>query len=332
MTKSENFHLPENKLFAFTIIDDTDDAYFENIKPVYDILFENGLKTTKTVWVYPPRDVSQSKGDCLEKNDYLGFIKDIHSKGFEIGLHNVGSGDYKRPEIIAGLNEFNLKLGFFPHLHVNHSYNKDNIYCGNKRFSFPINYLVKTLYRQYDNFSGEDPQSEYFWGDYHKKHIRFSRNYEIDDINTFKKLPYMPFKDKAYDKYSNFWYGSTFAPNPWMFNKIITKSSIDKLEEENGICILYTHLGYYMQKGILDTGFIKMIEYIGRKKKGWFVPVSDILNILINQRKMNSKSDDYLPPAFKKRIEIHSLMTRIKYRYFVKIDDYHYKKSQSYGE
>jgi hypothetical protein len=324
-----NLIFPENKQFAFTIIDDTDDAFLSNITPIYNILYENGLKTTKTVWVYPPRDITESKGDCLQRNEYLDFIIDIYSKGFEIGLHNVGSGDYKRDEIIQGLEEFHLKLGFYPKLHVNHSYNKDNIYSGSKRFSFPLNYLVKKLYKEYDNFSGEDPLSEYFWGDYHKKYIQFARNYEIDNINTFKMLPYMPFKEKLYDQYSNFWFGSTFAPNQWMFNYIVTNENIDKLEKEGGICILYTHLGYYMQRGIIDNGFIRMIEYIGNKKNGWFVPVSNILDFL-NQRKIEKNLTEYLPNTFRKKIEFHSLMTRIKYRYFVKIDDYHFKKSDEY--
>jgi hypothetical protein len=329
MSKLKNIEFPENKHFAFTIIDDTDDAFFENIKPIYDILFKNRLKTTKTVWVYPPRDINESKGDCLYRNEYLNFIKDIHSKGFEIGLHNVGSGDYKRNEIIEGLNEFNLKLGFYPRLHVNHSYNKDNIYSGSKRFSFPFNYLVKKLYKGYDNFSGEDPQSEYFWGDYHKKHIQYTRNFDLSDINTYKILPFMPYKEKNYDEFSNFWFGSTFVPNQWMFNKIVTKKSVDKLENEGGICILYTHLGYYMQKGKIDSGFIRMIEYIGNKKNGWFVPVSNILEFL-NQRKIEMNIPEYIPYTFKKAIELHSLITRIKYRYFVKIDDYHFKKSDEY--
>ena len=32
--------LPKQKNFVFTIIDDTDDAFLENIKPIYDFLTE----------------------------------------------------------------------------------------------------------------------------------------------------------------------------------------------------------------------------------------------------------------------------------------------------
>lgn len=41
---------PEQKRFAFSILDDTDDATVENVKPVYDTLMEYGFRTTKTAW------------------------------------------------------------------------------------------------------------------------------------------------------------------------------------------------------------------------------------------------------------------------------------------
>jgi len=51
-------------------------------------------------------------------------------------------------------------------------------------------------------------------------------------------LPYMPFKEKLYDEYSNFWFGATFAPNQWMFNKIVTKRNIEKLNFNIFICFM----------------------------------------------------------------------------------------------
>ena len=119
----DNLKLPEGKKFIFTIIDDTDDAFHDKIKPIYDLLYKNGLKTTKTVWVYPVRDPKYSKGDSLSDLFYRDFILDIKNKGFEIALHNVGSGDYIRSEIIKGLDDFKKIIGNFPKLHINHSYN-----------------------------------------------------------------------------------------------------------------------------------------------------------------------------------------------------------------
>ena len=324
-----NSIFPNNKKFIFTIIDDTDDAFADNIKKVYDVLYENNIITTKTVWVYPLRDIERSKGESLQNINYKKFIIDIRNKGFEIALHNVGSGEYFRDEIISGLNDFNSTIGYFPNLHINHSYNPDNIYCGSKRFSFPFNYIVKYLYSKYDSFDGEVFGSKHFWGDYHKKYITYSRNYEIDDLNTLKLNPYMPYLDKNYSQYSNYWFSSTFTPNQWVFNRIVSEKSIDKLEYEGGVCILYTHLGYYVKDGKVNEGFSKMMKYIGRKKTGLYIPVSNVLDLLSQRNKTNNKSE-YIPTIYKKYLEFHSLKTRIKYRYINKIDDYHFKKSGDY--
>ena len=61
------------KIFRFSIIDDTDDSTYENIKPVYDFLYEKKIFITKTVWVYPPRD-KHSKGESLQSKKYLNYI------------------------------------------------------------------------------------------------------------------------------------------------------------------------------------------------------------------------------------------------------------------
>lgn len=322
----KKFYFPDGKKFIFTIIDDTDDAFLPGIGEIYNILYQNGLRTTKTVWVYPPQDAPVSKGDCLQKPEYLSFVKDLINKGFEIGLHNIGSGEFKRSQIIKGLDFFKDNLGFYPKIHINHSYNKDNIYSGSKRFTFPLNIVVKKLYSAYDNFSGDDPNSDFFWGDIHKSQIKYARNLEIDNINTIKKVPYIPYKEKRFDKYANYWFASTFASNQWLFNNIVTPQNIDKLEQEKGICILYTHLGYYTQFGVVDKGFKNMIEYIG-KKDGWYIPVSQVLDFLLKE---NGQAGKYLPFGAQKKLEFHSLKTRIKYRFFKKIDDYHFKKSNEY--
>ncbi len=326
-----NSYLKKNNKFIFTIIDDTDDAYFESIKPVYDILIKNGLRTTKTIWVEPVKDNKYSKGHCLKDKSYRNFIIDLKSKGFEIALHNVGSGDYKREKIIKGLEIYKDVLGEYPNIHINHSYNKDNIYCGPKRFSFPFNIFVKYFYSKYNNFYGEVIDSPYYWGDIHKKIINYSRNYELDDINTLKINPYMPYKDKKYEDVCNNWFSSTFAPNQWLFNHMVNKRSIDRLEQECGVCILYTHLGYFYKKEKVDIGFKKMIEYVGKKENALFMTVSETLDFL-DTHKNDNLTGNYLPKFIKFKLEFQSLLTRIKYRYFRKIDDFHFKKSNTYKE
>ncbi len=119
---------PNNKSFAFTIIDDTDNATVENIRPVYDHLLKNGIKTTKTVWVYPSRN--HFTGQCIQDLEYLAYLKHLENSGFEIQLHNVGSGNFSRDEILEGLEVFKTSFGRYPGLHINHSSNPDNLYWG----------------------------------------------------------------------------------------------------------------------------------------------------------------------------------------------------------
>jgi hypothetical protein len=45
---------PNGKRFAFTIVDDTDDATVQKVRPVYDFLLELGIRSTKTVWPFGP--------------------------------------------------------------------------------------------------------------------------------------------------------------------------------------------------------------------------------------------------------------------------------------
>lgn len=321
--------LPHGKDFAFTIIDDTDDAFLDQIKSIYDVLYGNGIITTKTVWVYPPRDTDRSKGDSLMNEQYLSFVRELIIKNYEIALHNVGSGNYKRSEIEKGIQEFKNLLGFYPVTHINHSYNKDNIYSGSKRFSFPLNYLVKLLYSKYSYFEGDNPQSDYFWGDYHKNIIKYNRNYEIDNINTYKINPYLPYKERRFEKYSNYWFSASFAPNQWMFNHLVNKKNIDRLERERGISIIFTHLGYFAPGNKIDKGFIESMEYLGKKTNGWFVPIRELLDYILSFRLEEGKND-YLPYINKMLIQLHHLKTRIKYRYIKKMDDFHFKRSSIY--
>ena len=44
---------PGGKRFAFTIMDDTDDATVQNVGPVYEALYSLGMGATKTVWPMP---------------------------------------------------------------------------------------------------------------------------------------------------------------------------------------------------------------------------------------------------------------------------------------
>ena len=77
---------PERRKFAFSIVDDTDVATVENIKPVYDLLKECGIRTTKTVWM--KRSVVRSKNffrsKTMEDPEYAEYMKLLCSQGFDL--------------------------------------------------------------------------------------------------------------------------------------------------------------------------------------------------------------------------------------------------------
>ena len=228
---------PENKDFAFTIVDDTDFATLSKIKPVYDYLFKNNIITTKTVWTFPSRD--RFTGQCLLDEEYYQFILDLKSKGFEIGIHGIGSGDFNREEIIQGMEIFKNKLGLYPDLHTNHAINPYNIYWGNSSYHSILK-LYSRIRRSKENFYGEKTGSKYFWGDFFKANIKYIRGKICDDINTLKFDPEMPFRDKN-KKFCNFWFSSSDGREVLRFNKLLSKENINKLVAEKGLCIVYTH-------------------------------------------------------------------------------------------
>jgi len=282
-----NLKWPLNKDFAFTIIDDTDNSTIQNIKPIYDFLHSKGILTTKTVWVFEPKD--KFTGQCLKHKEYLAFIKDLINKGFEIQIHNVGSGDFTREEIIKGYEEFKEIIGSYPSMHINHASNSDNIYWGYKRFGAILKNIIKFRYGSKRRFFGDEGDSVYFWGDICKKHIKYIRNRVFLGVNTLKYDPKMPFIEKK-KKYSNYWFSSSDGHTVEEFNNLISKKNIDSLKNKKGLCIVYTHFasGYIDEHGVLNSDFVANIEYLS-KQNGWFVPASEVLDFLLSNKKENLK-------------------------------------------
>ena len=296
---------PKDKKFAFTIVDDTDNSTTKNIKPVYDYLNKSGIKTTKTVWVYPPRD--KFTGDSLMNEDYLKFIKELLNNGFEIGLHNVGSGEFTRSEISEGFDIFENNLGFKPNIHINHASNKDNIYWGFERYQKILSSLIKMKYKQKRKYFGSDPKSDFFWGDICKDNIKYIRNHTFNDINTLKKDPQMPYKDKEKEKYSNYWFSSSDGHTIEEFTNLLTSRNIDKLCYEGGACIVYTHFasGFVDEFENLNINFKNCIDYLS-SKDGCFVPAGTLLDFL----RMN-KDTDYVSSSYLNRLDIKWVKDRI---------------------
>ena len=295
---------PDGHDFAFTVVDDTDGATVENVKPVYDYLISHGVLTTKTCWVYPSRD-NVYTGQCLQDPEYLEFLLDLKKKGVELGFHNAGSGGYTRQETLRALEEYKDLLGDYPTLHINHSNNIENLYWGAERFT-PLVKFIYNLRRSVIKSLGTDPQSEYFWGDFAKEHFRFIRNRTFNETNTLKADPRLVYRETGKQQYSNYWFSSSDGMRLSPFLELLTKEKIDRLIDDHGCCIVYTHFAYDFvdDNGNLNQDFKDTIDYLS-SKNGWFVPVSTILNYVL-------KDEEYIPSrSYEAKMDLKWLFERI---------------------
>ena len=285
--EAKEMEWPNGKSFAFTIIDDTDEATVANVKPIYDLLAELGIWTTKTVWAFPPRD--EFGGESLSEKEYALFIKEIAEKGFEIAFHGAGSGAFIREETLEALEMIRNLVGTYPSLYVNHAHNAANLYWNAKRFTF----VMKGIYGLSGLISrdirvasqGEVEASPYFWGDFSRKHIKYIRNRTFSGINTLKYDKAMPYRNRRTKKFSNYWFSSSDGYNCSQFLKVLTRENINRLEKEQGCAILYTHFayGFVDRDGQVNEDFIRRMNDLAGKN-GWFAPASEILDYIQSSR------------------------------------------------
>lgn len=279
---------PYDKSFVFTIVDDTDEATVCNVKPVYDLLHELGIITTKTVWAFPSRDEFQ--GDTLSSDKYAQFIKELSDKGYEIAFHGAGSGAFSREEVLLSQEMIKDLVGYYPELYVNHAHNVGNLYWYEKRFSFPFNKLytlaLRALRKKELVSQGDIEGSPYFWGDFAKEHIKYIRNRTFSELNTLKYDNKMPYRIKKHEQFSNYWFSSSNAHNCIRFTKLLSKRNVDKLVKQKGCAIIYTHFayGFVREDGSLDSDFVRSITYLAAQN-GWFAPTGEILDYINSNRK-----------------------------------------------
>ncbi len=278
---------PYNKKFAFTVFDDTDKATIENIKPIYDLLGELKIYITKSVWSFINRNpiLNADKGLSLEDKKYLKFILNLRDQGFEIAFHGAKEESSKREETIKAIEFFKEKIGYYPKTYANHASNRENIYWGINRIKsslLKILYKLATLKKK-RIFEGDLPNSEYFWGDICQKYIIYTRNFVFPGINTLSYNPSMPYYDPK-KPFVNFWFSASDGHDVETFNRLIDKKNIDKLEKENGVCIVYTHFANgFVKNGQVNKKTRELLTYLSQKN-GWFVPVSTLLDFLREQK------------------------------------------------
>jgi len=280
-----NITWPDGKRFAFTIFDDTDLTTLANGPPVYAFLQDQGFLTTKSVWPLRGNQVPEIGGATCVDDEYLAWAQQLQGQGFEIALHNVAFHSSTREVIAHGLEQFKQFFGSYPRSHANHAACLDNLYWGVERVS-GINkllYNVLTCCQRIGKSLGHRADSDMFWADLCKQRISYVRNFVFDEINTLKACPYMPYHD-ADRPYVNNWFACSEGGDAGWFNRTIAEKNQDRLEEEGGACIMYTHLGKgFCKNGKLNGEFRRLMERLSRRH-GWFVPVSTLLDYLKEQK------------------------------------------------
>jgi hypothetical protein len=282
---------PAGKKFAFTIVDDTDASSLDRLKPLYEVLDQNGLRTTKTIWVLEGSEQSHfaNTGVTLRDPAYREFLHDIQRNGFEIALHGVRGGSSKRDDIFRGLDIFKKEFGEYPGVHINHSLNKDNLYWGGQRYTLtPLQWIYSHL--KSVKFYGDNSESEYFWGDIARQRIKYVRRFTFREINLLKINPSFPYRLEN-KPYVNLWFPGSDGGNIKQFNELLKKENLDRLEREGGATIVYAHLGagsFNEKDNSPDPRFIARIKDLS-SRNGWFAPANEILDHLRQQPGWNAK-------------------------------------------
>lgn len=274
-----SFRFPDGRRFAFSIVDDTDMATLERVRPIYEVLARYGLRTTKTVWVLASTETSHAsnQGDSLQDADYLAFIRDLQARGFEIALHGARGGDSRREETVDALAQFEILLGRGPRMQINHYLNADNLYWGNDRWSFaPYRWAYGLAVNR--EFSGDDPATGFFWGDLAKERITYVNQFTFLDIDLLSVTPSFPYHldDKPY---VNLWFSTVDGDGLSQFEALLSPANLDRLERDGGICLVYTHFGNgsFNRADGVDPRFEERIRDLA-SRNGWFAPASEILD------------------------------------------------------
>ena len=297
---------PQGRRFAFTVFDDPDGQSLETTRLVYSFLAELGFRTTIGVWPLDIRREPNSGGETCANPEYLGFLQQLQAIGFEIGFHNAAPHSSTRAETIEALNLFERYFGKAAVTMASH-YNQDAMYWGPARLSSWRRsiYNLATLGRTRNRFFGHVEWHTSFWGDVCRERMRYCRNFVYSDINTLRMNPWMPYTDPQ-RPYVRYWYSSSEGNHAPSFLKTLQDQHQDRLEEQGGACIMYTHFGHgYVQGSKLTPEFQRTMERLAGKN-GWFVPVSELLDYLL---KTNGPTT--LTPGIRRKLETRWLWEKL---------------------
>jgi hypothetical protein len=221
----------------------------------------------------------------LEDAPYSEYVKELQSSGFEIGYHGASMASSKRERSIRAFEHFHKILGFYPRIGANHTNNIENLYWGECRFTNPIfRYLYRFSHRgRTKPCQGHRKESEYFWGDLANEHICYLRSFTYNTVRLETITPHIVYRN-PFIEWANYFFITSDANNVEDFNWLLHEKHQDLLASKGGVCIVSTHFG----KGFTRDGSLNKRSRILLKRlselNGWFVPVSKILDYILEQK------------------------------------------------
>jgi hypothetical protein len=275
---------PNGKRFAFTIFDDPDGQSLETSRIVYRFLTDLGFRTTIGVWPLGARRAPNSGGETCANPEYLDHVRRLAADGFEVAWHNATLHTSTREETAEGLDLFRAHFGRDPLSMANH-YNGEALYWGPERLSGIRRsmYLLLTRHKAANQHFGHVEGHPYFWGDLCQERIRYCRNFIFPGLNTLRACPWMPYHDPD-RPWVNRWFAGSEGAQGAAFLRVIREANQDRLEDEGGASIVYTHFGHgFVSDGKLNPSFVRLMRRLSQKN-GWFVPVHVILDHLAAER------------------------------------------------
>lgn len=306
---------PGGARFAFTILDDTDDATLDNVSPIYTLLHDLGMRTTKTVWALDTPEEQQGPyfaGQTLQDDAYRAWVKRLAIQGFEIAFHNASMGSATRERTISALDYLEREFGEPPALHCNHGQNRENLYWGPARYGLPP---IRMLYSAYCAMRGErpmrghDPSSEFYWGDVAHERLKYVRNFAFARLNCADIPPGRPYHDPRKPLVRR-WFNTADAPSVHSFKRLVNRRSVDALSLAGGWSIVSTHLGKgFCRDGRIDPIVRETLEYLA-ELPGWFVPAGRLTDYL-----WGSCGPTELGTLDRIRLEVGHVVDRVRSRF-----------------
>ena len=300
---------PDRKAFAFTIFDDPDSQTLEAGREVYALLGDLGFRTTKGVWPAGAVRKPSDHGATCADPAYRAWAKSLQERGFEIGFHGATSHTSDRAETLAALELFRDYFGAYPASMAFHYFCDEAMYWGDLRLS-GVNrlfYNLLTAGRYRNRFTGHLEGHPNFWGDLCRQRIRYVRSFVFGDINTLNACPFMPYHDPQ-RPLVNYWFASSEGAQRPSFVERLSEPNQDRLEEQGGACIMYTHFGHgFYEHGTLNPDFRRAMERLSRRPV-WLAPVTTLLDHLLSLR-----GDATISATERRKLEFRWLLHKLRF-------------------